>query len=146
MHLGVLNVKNSGFAEVTEVLQQIIPVIGRVAATVTHGSNTAQINLYVACGPGPNLLGRDCLRCLKLDWNFVFNATRESSNDFCCEFPVEFVECVAPIFPVLKATAKCASVVTTNAPLIRQPKLTSIRCPILRICMSSWQVVAGSPS
>jgi len=69
---------------------KIIPVVGRFRATVSHGKNQEEVAMYVVQGQGPNLLGRDCLNKLKLDWNFVFNITGSTHPQFCEEFPELF--------------------------------------------------------
>ena len=59
---------------------KLIPVLGRFKSTVSHAKSQAEVDIYVVRGTGPNLLGRDCLRKLKLDWNFVFSVAHASQS------------------------------------------------------------------
>ena len=43
-------------------------VKGVIDVTVQYNKQTEQLQLVVACGNGPSLLGRDWLKTFKLDW------------------------------------------------------------------------------
>ena len=60
---------------------KIIPVIGRLICNARHAKNSAQLTMFVLEASGPNLLGRDALQTLKLNWNRVFNVTGDLSSD-----------------------------------------------------------------
>ena len=50
-----------------------IPVIGTVMIPVEYGEQKHKLSAVVVQGPGPNLLGRDWLKVLKLDWKSIFS-------------------------------------------------------------------------
>ena len=50
-----------------------IPVVGRVAVKVQHLQQEEQLSLIVFAGKRPNLLGRDWLSKLKLNWKSIFS-------------------------------------------------------------------------
>ncbi|XP_065185812.1 uncharacterized protein K02A2.6-like [Sycon ciliatum] len=67
----------------------ILNVVGRFSASATHASRkSAELSIVVVQGNGPNLLGQDALQLLRLNWNFVFNVSREHS--ILSEFPQLF--------------------------------------------------------
>ena len=69
---------------------KILHVLGRVTTMVSHCRNSAELDIYVVAGDGPNLLGRDSLVKLKLNWNFVFNIHGDSSVHILSEYPELF--------------------------------------------------------
>ncbi|XP_065190696.1 uncharacterized protein K02A2.6-like [Sycon ciliatum] len=69
---------------------KIIPVIGRLICNARHAKNSAQLTMFVVEGSGPNLLGRDALQTLKLNWNRVFNVTGDLSSDLLSKHPDVF--------------------------------------------------------
>ena len=69
---------------------RILPVRGRVTSKVSHGQRSAELSFYVVEGSGPNLLGRDSLERLALDWKSVFKVSDNSSSHILEEFPELF--------------------------------------------------------
>eukprot|EP00117_Sycon_ciliatum_P002746 scpid56192/ scgid7839/ len=66
---------------------KIIPTVGRVRSETSHGGCKAELVYYVVKGTGPNLLGRDALEKLRINWNQVFNVTDDMPKnilDKCC--------------------------------------------------------------
>ena len=51
---------------------EAIPVLGTVDVVVKYGVQIATLPLLVVKGEGPNLLGRNWLGVLKLDWHEIF--------------------------------------------------------------------------
>ena len=51
--------------------REVIRPLGRVIVDVEHAGRTAPLTAIIVPGPGPNLLGRDWLADLKLDWAAV---------------------------------------------------------------------------
>ena len=51
-------------------------VLGQFPVQVTYGQQRKQLCLIVVSGDGPSLLGRDCLRHIRLDWKKI-GAVRE---------------------------------------------------------------------
>ena len=49
-----------------------IPVLGAVMVPVKYGSQQKKLNALIVEGGGPNLLGRDWLEELRLDWETIF--------------------------------------------------------------------------
>ncbi|XP_063420560.1 uncharacterized protein K02A2.6-like [Mytilus trossulus] len=50
-----------------------IPVIGRTIVNVNYKKESAKLPLLIVKRKGPNLLGRDWLNKLQLDWNDIFS-------------------------------------------------------------------------
>ena len=50
-----------------------IAICGAIEVTVSHLNQSKQFTLIVVSGDGPNLLGRDWLNHLKLDWQTIYN-------------------------------------------------------------------------
>lgn len=50
---------------------QKIPVVGSCSVTVEHNNQKTELPLLIVSGQGPNLLGRDWLRHLKLAWQEI---------------------------------------------------------------------------
>jgi hypothetical protein len=48
-----------------------LPVLGEMNASVTYGSQRKELPLLVVEGHGPNLLGRDWLLQLRLNWREI---------------------------------------------------------------------------
>ena len=55
-----------------------IPVLGVATVTVSHHNQSKMLELLVATGTGPNLIGRDWLHELKLDWATIHSVQTES--------------------------------------------------------------------
>ncbi len=55
---------------------QKIPVVGSCSVTVEHNNQNTQLPLLIVSGQGPNLLGRDWLRHLKLAWQEIHQVRR----------------------------------------------------------------------
>ena len=68
--------------------------LGSFHAQVTHNNATATLPLLVVPGSGPNLLGRDWLEQLRIDWHQVFHlASRPLMfSEVLAEFPALFGE------------------------------------------------------
>ena len=54
-----------------------IPVLGEAVVDVRYGSNEWWLPVIVTKGSGPNLLGRDWLSHIQLDWRSVFSVSTE---------------------------------------------------------------------
>lgn len=54
-----------------------IPVKGKVRVPVKYGDQHYQLDALVVEGKGPNLLGRDWISEIKLDWSKVFKVTHQ---------------------------------------------------------------------
>ena len=48
-------------------------------ADITYGDQESHVSLLVVEGQGPNLLGRDLLRQIQLNWHEIFCLQRTSS-------------------------------------------------------------------
>ena len=59
---------------------KIITPIGSFTTEVTHGKSSAMLTMYVVKGDRPNLLGRDSLEKLQLDWTVVFRVSQDSDT------------------------------------------------------------------
>ena len=59
---------------------EIITPIGSFTTEVTHGKSSAMLTMYVVKGDRPNLLGRDSLEKLQLDWTVVFRVSQDSDT------------------------------------------------------------------
>lgn len=69
---------------------QLIQPAGRVTVDVRHRDETHRLSCLVVDGDVPNLLGRDWLEHLKLDWSTVHRV--EENVDFARMFPELFSE------------------------------------------------------
>ena len=58
-----------------------ISVLGKIAVHVSYKDQQEDLSLLVFEGSGPPLLGRDWLKCLKLDWNEVILSIRHSQEN-----------------------------------------------------------------
>ena len=56
---------------------QAIPVAGEITVPVTYGSQQENLKALVVKGKGPNLLGRDWLGVIRLDWNKILQITSD---------------------------------------------------------------------
>ncbi|XP_033637865.1 uncharacterized protein K02A2.6-like [Asterias rubens] len=59
---------------------QKIPVVGTCSVTVEHNDQKTQLSLLIVSGQGPNLLGRDWLRHLKLAWQEIHHVRHTDST------------------------------------------------------------------
>ena len=57
---------------------ELIPVLGVATVTVSHHNQSKELELLVATGIGPSLIGRDWLHELKLDWTTIHSVQAES--------------------------------------------------------------------
>ena len=57
---------------------ELIPVLGIATVTVIHHNQSKELELLVAAGTGPSLIGRDWLHELKLDWTTIHSVQAES--------------------------------------------------------------------
>ena len=55
--------------------QQRIPVLGECVVAVNHNGQQAKLPLIIVKGNGPNLLGRDWMREIKIAWASVFHVS-----------------------------------------------------------------------
>ena len=55
----------------------IIPVVGEVSVNVRYGNQSAELPLIVVSGVGHNLMGRDWLRSIRLDWKSIARVSSE---------------------------------------------------------------------
>ena len=53
--------------------QECIPIKGECEVLVQHGKQSAKVRLIIACGSGPNLMGRDWLKVIRLNWAELHN-------------------------------------------------------------------------
>jgi len=63
-----------------------IPVLGSCLVLVSHNGKTFTLPVIVVPGNGPNLLGRDWLTHLKLDWRTIFSTTQTTVSHILNEF------------------------------------------------------------
>ena len=61
-------------------LGDLIPVLGRATVHVQYGKENMELPLIVVKRKGPNLLGRDWLSKLQLNWKEIFSVTEQESN------------------------------------------------------------------
>ena len=57
---------------------ELIPVLGVATVMVSHHNQSKVLELLVAAGTGPSLIGRDWLHELKLDWTTIHSVQAES--------------------------------------------------------------------
>ena len=57
---------------------ELIPVLGVATVTVSHNNQSKVLELLVATGTGPSLIGRNWLHELKLDWATIHSVQTES--------------------------------------------------------------------
>lgn len=60
--------------------QQRIPVLGECVVTVNHNGQQAKLPLIIVKGNGPNLLGRDWMREIKIAWASVFHVSSKHAD------------------------------------------------------------------
>lgn len=65
---------------VSVLIQERIEVLGSLDACVLYKQQQAQVQFLVVTGSGPNLLGRNWLHSLKLDWREI-HYLRDNSVD-----------------------------------------------------------------
>jgi hypothetical protein len=58
--------------------EETMPVLGELSVTVQYGNQTKLLLLVVVTGDGPSLLGRNWLKCLRLDWKQIGKVALES--------------------------------------------------------------------
>ncbi|XP_045109704.1 uncharacterized protein K02A2.6-like [Portunus trituberculatus] len=58
----------------------MLKVLGEVEVEVEYGNQLETLPLVVVDGDGPNLLGRNWLRKIKLDWGAVYNCSTDCDN------------------------------------------------------------------
>ena len=56
--------------------------MGEIPVKVSYNNQEAELNLLVVSGNGPNLLGRDLIGKIKLDWSGIYNL-QGSGNSSC---------------------------------------------------------------
>ena len=66
--------------------------LGSLTVEVEHNSQKMELPLFVVDGNGPNLLGRDWLEKLSIDWRSVHHITVTKVSSVCQEFPEVFQE------------------------------------------------------
>ena len=66
-----LQLLKDGVPQLRTYTREVIRPLGRVIVDVEHAGRTAPLSAIIVPGPGPNLLGRDWLADLKLDWAAV---------------------------------------------------------------------------
>ena len=60
--------------------QEILPTVGELDVRVEYGAQFYQMRLVVVAGDGPTLLGRQWLRCLKLDWHKICHVAHRNTE------------------------------------------------------------------
>ena len=62
---------------------EFLPVIGKVVIPVTYNEQKHNLPLFVIDGQKPALLGRNCLKQVRLDWQSIFSIdeVHEATND-----------------------------------------------------------------
>ena len=58
--------------------EELLPVLGSLEVTVAYNGQQAVLPLLVVKGSGPNLLGRDWLSVIRMDWNVICQVERTS--------------------------------------------------------------------
>ena len=61
---------------------ETINIMGEIPVKVSYNNQEAELNLLVVSGDGPNLLGRDWLGKIKLNWTGIYNL-QGSGNSSC---------------------------------------------------------------
>ncbi len=56
-----------------------LPILGTVNVAVEYNSQTANLAIIVVKGTGPNLLGRDWLSTIRLDWSKINSVNSDLS-------------------------------------------------------------------
>ena len=73
-----------------------IPVLGAVMVPVKYGSQQKKLNALIVEGGGPNLLGRDWLEEIRLDWETIFQIAsanpRPAFHEALSKYPDVFAE------------------------------------------------------
>ena len=73
-----------------------IPVLGAVMVPVKYGNQQQELEALIVKGSGPNLLGRDWLKVICLDWNTIFQIAsdnpRAALQDVLAKYPDVFAE------------------------------------------------------
>ena len=66
--------------------------LGSISVQVKHNSQEMQLPVLVVAGNGPNLLGRDWLEKLQINWKAInhLGGAREEVGQLCSEFPGVF--------------------------------------------------------
>ena len=68
-----------------------IPLMGVTDVTVTHEGQQAELQLYIVDNNTPNLMGRDWMDAIKLNWKRISRVT-VSENDIISQYPELFTE------------------------------------------------------
>ena len=74
---------------------EAIPVAGEIIVPVKYGSQQENLKALVVKGKAPNLLGRDWLGVILLDWNKILQITsdkRSSLPDVLSKYPDAFAD------------------------------------------------------
>ena len=58
---------------------QTLPVLGMIETHAEHNAQSETLPLIVVDGSGPNLLGRNWLEKIRLDWTNIYNVTSNQS-------------------------------------------------------------------
>ena len=66
--------------------------LGSLTVEVQHNAQKMKLPLLVVEGNGPNLLGRDWLEKLRIDWRSIHHVTGTEADSICQEFPEVFQE------------------------------------------------------
>ena len=59
-------------AKIRTYTGESLKVVGCMEADITYGDQESHVSLLVVEGQGPNLLGRDLLRQIQLNWHEIF--------------------------------------------------------------------------
>ena len=71
-------------AVLTTYTGEKIPVLGAVMVPVKYEGQHKNLNALIVKGDGPNLLGRDWLEKIRLDWNTIFHVASETNPPIGC--------------------------------------------------------------
>ncbi|XP_043242773.1 uncharacterized protein K02A2.6-like isoform X6 [Amphibalanus amphitrite] len=96
-----------------------IPVVGEFIADVKYNNQARWLPLVVVGGDGPNLLGRDWLGNLKLDW---FNMFSVSGSDAVTALKEKYAEVFRPGLGELKGVKVKLDIDSSVAPKFYKPR------------------------
>ena len=96
-----------------------IPVIGEFIADVKYNDQARWLPLVVVAGDGPNLLGRDWLENLKLDWFNIFSVSERNS---VAELKEKYAEVFKPGLGELKGVKAKLDIDRSVPPKFYKPR------------------------
>ncbi|XP_048244738.1 uncharacterized protein K02A2.6-like [Haliotis rufescens] len=88
-----------------------IPIVGTTDVQVNYGNQSATLPLTVVEGDGENLLGRDWLQAIRLDWGKILNVRNEGLQDILNSYSDVFQDDIGE-FKDQKVTIE----ITSNVP------------------------------